>query len=76
MRWAGYATCMETRNAHKILVTKLKGKKPLGRHRYSIWIDNIKMDLKEIGCEGVEWIYLSHYRAQWWDPTKGKEFFE
>jgi hypothetical protein len=41
----------------KILVEKSEGKRPLGRPRHS-WGDNIKMDLKEIGCEVVDLIYL------------------
>jgi hypothetical protein len=45
------------RNAYRILVGKPEGKRPLGRPRRR-WVDNIKMDLREIGCDGVEWIGL------------------
>jgi hypothetical protein len=43
----------EKRNAYKILVGKPEGKRPIGRPR-SRWEDNIKMDLREIGCDGVD----------------------
>jgi hypothetical protein len=45
----------EKRNAYRILVGKLEGKRPLGRPRCR-WADNIKMDLREIGWDGVDWI--------------------
>jgi hypothetical protein len=49
MIWAGHVARMgETRNAYKILVGKPEGKKPLGRLRHR-WVDNIKMDLRDIG---------------------------
>jgi hypothetical protein len=49
MRWAGHVARMgETRNAYRILVGKQEGKRPLGRRRRR-WVDNIKIDLKEIG---------------------------
>jgi hypothetical protein len=52
MRWAGRVARMEeTRNAYRILVGKQEGKRPLGRPRRS-WVDNIKMDLREIGWDG------------------------
>jgi hypothetical protein len=43
----------ETRNAYRILVRKPEGKRPLGRPRRR-WVDNIKMDLREIGRDGVD----------------------
>jgi hypothetical protein len=43
------------RNAHRILVGKPGGKRPLGRPRCR-WVDNIKMDLGEIGQGGMDWI--------------------
>jgi hypothetical protein len=52
----------ETRNAYRILVGKPEGKRPLGRRR---WMDNIKMDLREIGWDGVDWIELAQDRDQW-----------
>jgi hypothetical protein len=58
IRWAGHVAQMgEKRNAYRILVGKLEGKRPLGRPRCR-WVDNIKMDLKEIGWGGVDWIEL------------------
>jgi hypothetical protein len=54
------------RNAYKILVGKPEGRRPLGRPRRG-WEDNIKMDLREIGLEGVDWIHLAQVRYQWWD---------
>jgi hypothetical protein len=47
-----------TRNAYKILVGKPEGKRPSGRHR-RIWEDNIRMNVKETGWEGVDWIILA-----------------
>jgi hypothetical protein len=47
----------EMRNACTFLVGKPEEKKPLGRPRHK-WKDNIKMDLRVIGYEGVDWIYL------------------
>jgi hypothetical protein len=57
MRWAGHVARMEKRNAYRILVVKTEGKRPLGRPRLR-WIGNIKMDRREIGWDGVEWIGL------------------
>jgi hypothetical protein len=54
----------EKRNAYKILAGKPEGKRPLGRPRHR-WVDNIKMDLREIGWDGVDWIDLAQNRDQW-----------
>jgi hypothetical protein len=54
----------ETRNAYRILVEKPGGKRPLGRSRCR-WVDNIKMDLREIGWDGMDWIELAQDRDQW-----------
>jgi hypothetical protein len=54
----------ETRNAYRILVGKPEGKRPLGRSRRK-WVDYIKMDLREIGWGGADWIELAHDRDQW-----------
>jgi hypothetical protein len=43
------------RNAYRILMAKPEGKRPLGRQRRR-WVDNIKMDLREIGWGGMDWI--------------------
>jgi hypothetical protein len=65
MRWAGHvARRGATRNAYRILVGMPEGKRPLGRPRRR-WVDNIKMDLTEIGWDGVDWIELGQDRDQW-----------
>jgi hypothetical protein len=46
------------------IVGKPEGKRPLGRRRRS-WVDNIKMDLRETGWDGMDWIYLAQNRDQW-----------
>jgi hypothetical protein len=52
------------RNAYRILVGKPVGKRPLGRPRRR-WVDNIEMDLREIGCDGMDWIDLAQDRDRW-----------
>jgi hypothetical protein len=52
------------KNAYKILVEKPEGKRPLGRHRLR-WDDNIRIDLEEIGYEGMNWRHLAQVRNQW-----------
>jgi hypothetical protein len=52
------------RNAYSLLVGKAEGKGPLGRPRRR-WVDNIKMDLLEIGWGGVDWIGLAQHRGKW-----------
>jgi hypothetical protein len=65
MRWAGHVARMgEGRGVYRIFVGRPEGKRPLGRPRRR-WEDNIKMDLKEIGIEGANWIQLSQDRVQW-----------
>jgi hypothetical protein len=54
----------DRRNAYRRLVGKPEGKRPLGRPR-CIWVDNIKMDLREIGWGGMDWIDLTQDRDQW-----------
>ena len=56
LRWAGHVALMEqSRNAYKVLLGKPEGKRPLGRLRCR-WEDNIKMDLREVGCHSGDWI--------------------
>jgi hypothetical protein len=54
----------ETRNAYKILVGKPEGKRPLERQRRR-WVDNTKMDLREIGWDDMDWIEMAQDRDQW-----------
>jgi hypothetical protein len=54
----------EKRNAYGILVGTPEGKRPLRRPR-SRWVDNIKMYLREIGWDGMDWIDLAQDRDQW-----------
>jgi hypothetical protein len=61
MRWAGHVARMA---AKRILARKPEGKRPLGRPRRR-WVDNIKMDLREIGWDDMDWIYLAQDRDQW-----------
>jgi hypothetical protein len=65
MRWTGHVARIEAkRNAYMILVGKPEGKRPLGRPRRR-WVDNIKLDLGEVGWDGVDWIDLAQNRDQW-----------
>jgi hypothetical protein len=65
MRWARHVARMEEkRNVYRLLVGKPKGKRPLGRQRRR-WIDNIEMDLSEIGFNVVDWIFLAQDRYRW-----------
>jgi hypothetical protein len=55
----------EERKVYKVLVGKPEGKRPLGRPRRR-WEDGIRMDLRETGLGGVDWIRLSQDRYRWW----------
>jgi hypothetical protein len=57
MRWAGG-------RIYTILVGKPEGKRPLGRPR-GRWLDNTKMNLREIGWNGTDWIDLAQDQGQW-----------
>jgi hypothetical protein len=64
IRWAGHVACMRSkRNAYRILVGKPEGKTPLGRPR-GRWEDNVKMDVREIGWDGIDWTDLPQDRDQ------------
>jgi len=66
MRWAGHvASVGEGRGSYRILVGRPEGKKLLGRPRPR-WEDNIKLDLREIGIDGANWIQLVQDRVQLW----------
>jgi hypothetical protein len=54
----------EKGNAYRILVGKPEGKRPLGRPRRR-WVDSIKLDLREICWDGMDWIDLAQDRDQW-----------
>jgi hypothetical protein len=65
MRWAGHVARMrERRGVYRVLDGRPEGKKPLGRPRRR-WEDNIKIDLREIGICGANWIRLAQDRTQW-----------
>jgi hypothetical protein len=64
IRWAGHVARMgEKRNNYIIFVGKPERKRPLGRRRRR-WVDNIKMDLREIGWDGMDWTDLTQVRDQ------------
>jgi hypothetical protein len=54
----------EQRGMYRVLVGKPEGKRPLGRPRCR-WKDNIRMDLQEVGCGGIDWIRLAQDRDRW-----------
>ncbi|KAJ4448643.1 hypothetical protein ANN_00033 [Periplaneta americana] len=65
LRWAGHVARMgESRNAYRVLVGRLEGKRPLGRPRRR-WEDNIKMYLREVGYDDRDWINLAQDRDCW-----------
>ena len=59
----GRTRMKQSRNAYRVLVGKPWGKRPLGRSRRR-WDDNIKMDLREVGCDSGEWMDLAEDRDQ------------
>jgi len=62
MRWAGHVARMgEERGVYRVLVGKPEGKRPLGRPRHR-WVNNIGMDLREVGCGYMDWIGLAQHR--------------
>jgi hypothetical protein len=65
MRWARHAARKgKKRNTYRILVGKPEGKRPLGRPKHR-WVYYIKIDLREIGWNGMDWIDLAQDRDQW-----------
>ena len=52
----------ERRGVYRVLVGKTEGKRTLGRRPRFRWKDNIKMDLQEVGCGGMDWIDLARDR--------------
>jgi hypothetical protein len=65
VRWAGHVARMgEGRGVYKVSVGRSEGKRPVGRSTRR-WEDNIKMDLRETGIDGANWIRLAQERVQW-----------
>ena len=66
MRKAGNVAHMGgSRGVYRVLVRKHEGKSPLGRPTHR-WEDNIKIDLQQVGCKGMDWINLAQDRDRWW----------
>jgi hypothetical protein len=64
-RWAGHLARMgERRNAYSLLVGKPEGRRPLRRPRRR-WVDNIRMELGEVGWSDVDWVGLAQDRDRW-----------
>jgi hypothetical protein len=64
MRWAGHVAGMEKmRNSCRTVAERLEGKKQLERSR-CIWEDNIKMDLKGVWWEGVNWVHVAQIESE------------
>ena len=69
MRWAGHVARMgEERGVYRVLVEKPEGRRPLGRSRRR-WVDNIRMDLQEVGCGYMDWIGLAQDTDRWRSPV-------
>jgi len=65
MRWAGHvARIGERKGVYRVLMGKPERKRPLGRHRRR-WEDNIKINIQEVECGGVNWIELAQDRNSW-----------
>jgi hypothetical protein len=65
MKWTGLVARMgEKRNLFRTWVGNPEEKKPLGRPRRR-WVDNIKIYLREVGWDGVDWLDMAQYRDQW-----------
>ena len=71
MRRAGHVARMgKRRGVYRVLLGRPEGKRPLGRPRRR-WEDNIKVDLQEVGCGGMDWIDLAQDRDSWWALVNG-----
>jgi len=62
MRWAGHVARMgEEMGVYRVLLGKREGRRPLGRPRRR-WVDNIRLDLQDVGCGCMDWIGLAQDR--------------
>jgi hypothetical protein len=65
MMWAGHVARMgDGGGVYGVLIGRPEGERPLRRRRHK-WEDNIKMDLRELGIDGVNWIRLAQDRVRW-----------
>jgi hypothetical protein len=64
LRWAGHVALMGRGGVYRVLVGRPEYKRPLGRHS-GRWVDNIKLDFRELGIDGANWIQLAQDRVQW-----------
>jgi hypothetical protein len=65
MRWVGCVVCIsDGRSVYRVLIGRCERKRPLGRPRCG-WKDSIKLNLREIGINGANWIHLAQDRVQW-----------
>ena len=64
------STYRESVSVYRVLVGKHEGRRPLGRPRRR-WEDNIKMDLQEVECGGMDWIDVAQERDRWWALVNG-----
>ena len=65
IRWAGHVARMEERRGvYRVLLGQPEEKRPLGRPRRR-WEDNIKLDLQEVECRGMDWIEMAQDRDSW-----------
>jgi len=65
MRWAGHVARLgEERVVYRVLAGKSKGRRPLGRPRHRC-VDNIRIELQEVGCGYMDWIRLAQDRVKW-----------
>jgi hypothetical protein len=68
MKWAGHvARMLEGTGVYRVLLGKSEGRRQLGRPRRR-WEDNIKIDLREVECGGMDWIELAHDTDRWRPP--------
>jgi hypothetical protein len=65
MRWVGHVACVGGSGVYRVQVGRPEGKRSLERTRHR-WENNIKLNLREIEINGVNWIWLAQDRAHWW----------